>query len=174
MDHTLYYCGSVFYGIRHGPQPYRVARKPPRCNTAVICTAVTVYVSTASKGKAPASASAPVEDVASSTAKVQAIDAVFTALANEFVFLQLDFSTRPRPLTTQRSPPRLQKTFVLTKLSYHTQNRPLRLYYQALSGLLARLDAARQQRKEIVVGGRRARWMRWRGAWRGGGGGASG
>ncbi|KAJ7704623.1 hypothetical protein B0H14DRAFT_3903606 [Mycena olivaceomarginata] len=90
-------------------------------------------LSTASKGKAPASASAPVEDVASSTAKVQAIDAVFTALANEF-----------------RSPPRLQKTFVLTKLSYHTEPATAVILLQALSGLLARLDAARQQRKEIV------------------------
>ncbi|KAF8213465.1 hypothetical protein K438DRAFT_1804027 [Mycena galopus ATCC 62051] len=99
-----------------------------------------------SKGKSPAPA--PVKDVASSSAEVHAIDASFIALSNEFVFPpQLDFTTSAPP-----------EESVMAKLSYSAQNQPVRFYHQALSGLLARLDAVesfgdeglRHERKEVV------------------------
>ncbi|KAJ6519352.1 hypothetical protein C8R45DRAFT_19081 [Mycena sanguinolenta] len=107
-----------------------------------------------SKGKAPAPA--PVKDVASSTAEVHAIDASFTALANEFVFpLSLDFSTSRTASPTRNA---TAEESILAKLSYSTQNQPVRFYHQALSGLLARLDAVesfgdealRHERKSVV------------------------
>ncbi|KAF7367327.1 BAG domain-containing protein [Mycena sanguinolenta] len=107
-----------------------------------------------SKGKAPAPA--PVADIASSTAEVHAIDASFTALANDFVFpLALDFSTSRTASPTRNA---TAEESVIAKLSYSTQNQPVRFYHQALSGLLARLDAVesfgdeglRHERKAVV------------------------
>ncbi|KAJ6519345.1 hypothetical protein C8R45DRAFT_918385 [Mycena sanguinolenta] len=107
-----------------------------------------------SKGKAPAPA--PVKDVASSTAEVHAIDASFTALANEFVFPpSLDFSTSRTASPTRNA---TAEESAIAKLSYSTQNQPVRFYHQALSGLLARLDAVesfgdealRHERKAVV------------------------
>jgi hypothetical protein len=106
------------------------------------------------KGKAPAPA--PVKDVASSTAEVQAIDASFAALSSEFVFpTQLDFSTSCTASPTRNG---TAEESVMANLSYSTQNQPVRFYHQALSGLLARLDAVesfgdeglRHGRKEVV------------------------
>ncbi|KAJ7846707.1 hypothetical protein B0H14DRAFT_3454198 [Mycena olivaceomarginata] len=88
------------------------------------------------KGMAPAPA--PVEDVASSTAEVQAINASFAALSSEFVFpTQLHFSTSRTASPTRNG---TAEESVMANLSYSTQNQPLRFYHQALSGLLARLD----------------------------------
>ncbi|KAJ6487609.1 hypothetical protein C8R45DRAFT_1213684 [Mycena sanguinolenta] len=107
-----------------------------------------------SKGKAPAPA--PVKDVASSTAEVHAIDASFTALANDFVFPpSLNFSTSRTASPTRKA---TAEESVIAKLSYGTQNQPVRFYHQALSGLLARLDAVesfgdeelRHERKAVV------------------------
>ncbi|KAF8170294.1 hypothetical protein K438DRAFT_1982808 [Mycena galopus ATCC 62051] len=131
-----------------------------------------------SKGKAPAPA--PVKDRASSTAEVHAIDASFTALSSEFVFpLQLDFSTSRTTSPTRRAT--AAEESVMARLSYSAQNQPVRFYHQALSGLLARLDAVdsfgdeglRHGRKEVVgrVEGAmdevervvEAKWRRWAG-----------
>ncbi|KAF7367350.1 BAG domain-containing protein [Mycena sanguinolenta] len=112
--------------------------------------------STASESKGKAPAPAPVKDVASSTAEVHAIDASFTALANEFVFpLALDFSTSRTASPTRNA---TAEESVIAKLSYNTQNQPVRFYHQALTGLLARLDAVesfgdeglRHERKAVV------------------------
>ncbi|KAJ7269988.1 hypothetical protein B0H12DRAFT_1320227 [Mycena haematopus] len=130
-----------------------------------------------SKGKAPASA--PVKDIASSTAEVHAIDASFAALANEFVFPpQLDFSTSRTASPTRNA---AADESVIAKLSYSTQNQTVRFYHQALTGLLARLDAVdsfgdeglRHERKEVVgrVEGAmdevervvEGRWRKWAG-----------
>ncbi|KAJ7823618.1 hypothetical protein B0H14DRAFT_1310323 [Mycena olivaceomarginata] len=130
-----------------------------------------------SKGKAPAPA--PVKDVASSTAEVHAIDASFAALSSEFVFPpQLDFSTSRTASPTRNGS---AEESVMAKLSYSPQNQPLRFYHQALSGLLARLDAVesfgdeelRHGRKEVVgrVEGAldeverivEGKWRRWAG-----------
>ncbi|KAJ7275522.1 hypothetical protein B0H12DRAFT_1066353 [Mycena haematopus] len=130
-----------------------------------------------SKGKAPAPA--PVKDVASSTAEVHAIDASFTTLANEFVFPpQLDFSTSRTASPTRNT---TAEESVIAKLSYSTQNQPVRFYHQALIGLLTRLDAVdsfgdeglRHERKEVVgrVEGAmdevervvEGRWRKWAG-----------
>ncbi|KAJ7356743.1 hypothetical protein DFH08DRAFT_849924 [Mycena albidolilacea] len=130
-----------------------------------------------SKGKAPAPA--PVKDVASSTAEVHAIDASFAALSSEFVFpTQLDFSTSRTASPTRNG---TAEESVMANLSYSTQNQPVRFYHQALSGLLARLDAVesfgdeglRHGRKEVVgrVEGAldevervvEAKWRRWAG-----------
>ncbi|KAJ7823626.1 hypothetical protein B0H14DRAFT_1310397 [Mycena olivaceomarginata] len=130
-----------------------------------------------SKGKAPAPA--PVKDVASSTAEVRAIDASFAALSSEFVFpSQLDFSTSRTASPTRNGS---AEESVMAKLSYSPQNQPLRFYHQALSGLLARLDAVesfgdeelRHGRKEVVgrVEGAldeverivEGKWRRWAG-----------
>ncbi|KAF7360367.1 BAG domain-containing protein [Mycena venus] len=130
---------------------------------------------TESKGKAPAPA--PVTDVASSSAEVAAIDASFTALANEFVFPpQLDFSTSRESSPTRDS---AAEESVIARLSYSPQSQPVRFYHQALTGLLARLDAVesfgdegvRHERKEVVgrVEGAldevekvvEARWRKW-------------
>ncbi|KAJ7806124.1 hypothetical protein B0H14DRAFT_3153007 [Mycena olivaceomarginata] len=121
-----------------------------------------------SKGKGPAPV--PVKDVASSTAEVHAIDASFAALSNEFVFpTQLDFSTSRTASPTRNG------------TAEDTQNQPVRFYHQALSGLLARLDAVesfgdeglRHGRKDVVgrVEGAldevervvEAKWRRWAG-----------
>ncbi|KAJ7356755.1 hypothetical protein DFH08DRAFT_849967 [Mycena albidolilacea] len=130
-----------------------------------------------SKGKAPAPA--PVKDVASSTAEVHAIDASFATLSSEFVFpTQLDFSTSRTASPTRNG---TAEESVMANLSYSTQNQPVRFYHQALSGLLARLDAVesfgdeglRHGRKEVVgrVEGAldeiervvEAKWRRWAG-----------
>ncbi|KAJ7626645.1 hypothetical protein DFH06DRAFT_735580 [Mycena polygramma] len=114
--------------------------------------------STKSKGKAPAPA--PVPDVASSTAEVHAIDAAFCALAGGFVFpAQLDFSTSrmASPARSGTTTPTSEESAV-AKLSYRALNQPVRVYHQALSGLLARLDAVdslgdeglRNARKDVV------------------------
>ncbi|KAF8213611.1 hypothetical protein K438DRAFT_2009769 [Mycena galopus ATCC 62051] len=123
--------------------------------------------------------SGPVKDVASSTAEVHAIDASFSALSNEFVFpTQLNFST-----SRTSSPTRSTATeeSVMANLSYSAQNQPVRFYHQALSGLLAKLDAVesfgdeglRHERKEVVgrVEGAmdevervvEAKWRKWAG-----------
>ncbi|KAK7064644.1 BAG domain-containing protein [Favolaschia claudopus] len=136
-----------------------------------------------SKGKSPAPA--PVKDVASSTAEVQAIDASFGALSNDFALpSQLDFSTSRtsspvRSISSANS--NTTEESVISRLSFSTQNQPVRFYHQALSGLLAKLDAVesfgdeelRHRRKEVVgkVEGAldevervvEARWRKWAG-----------
>lgn len=74
----------------------------------------------------PACAFVPVEDVEPSTAEVLAIDAVFTAIANEFVFPpQLDFSTSRAAsltcITISEHPTPTAKTSVVPELSYSAQ-----------------------------------------------------
>jgi hypothetical protein len=120
-----------------------------------------------------------VKDVTSSTAEVHAIDASFAALSSEFVFpTQLDFSTSRTASPTRNG---TAEESVMSNLSYSTQNQPVRFYHQALSGLLARLDAVesfgdealRHGRKEVVgrVEGAldevervvEAKWRRWAG-----------
>ncbi|KAJ7637878.1 hypothetical protein DFH06DRAFT_1335523 [Mycena polygramma] len=114
--------------------------------------------STKNRGKAPAPA--PVPDVASSTAEVHAIDAAFSALAGGFAFpAQLDFSTSraASPTRTGATTPTSEESAV-AKLSYSALNQPVRVYHQALSGLLGRLDAVdslgdeglRNARKDVV------------------------
>ncbi|KAF8213604.1 hypothetical protein K438DRAFT_1101634 [Mycena galopus ATCC 62051] len=135
--------------------------------------------STTSENKGKAPAPAPVKDVASSTAEVHAIDASFSALSNEFVFpTQLDFSTSRTSSPTRST---AAEESVMANLSYSAQNQPVRFYHQALSGLLAKLDAVesfgdeglRHERKEVVgrVEGAmdevervvEAKWRKWAG-----------
>ncbi|KAJ7806136.1 hypothetical protein B0H14DRAFT_2876664 [Mycena olivaceomarginata] len=109
-----------------------------------------------SKGKAPAPA--PVKDVTSSTAEVHAIDASFAALSSEFVFpTQLDFSTSRTASPTRNG---TAEESAMSNLSYSTQNQPVRFYHQALSGLLARLDAVESFGDEGLRHGRKevGRW----------------
>ncbi|KAF7306509.1 BAG domain-containing protein [Mycena indigotica] len=109
---------------------------------------------TDSKGKSPAPA--PVNDASTSASEIKAIEGSFTALSNEWVFPdQLDFST-----SRTSSPVRggAESESVLSKLTYSAHNQPVRYYHQALSKLLARLDAVdsfgdeevRHARKEVV------------------------
>ncbi|KAJ7151516.1 hypothetical protein C8R46DRAFT_1357758 [Mycena filopes] len=116
------------------------------------------------KGKAPAPA--PVKDASTSAAEVAAIDATFTALANEFVFpAELDFGSSSRSASPARSASPTPSsatndsaTSVIARLSYSARNQPVRFYHQALSGLLGQLDAVesfgdegvRKERKEVV------------------------
>ncbi|KAJ7655285.1 hypothetical protein DFH06DRAFT_1414091 [Mycena polygramma] len=111
----------------------------------------------ADKGKAPAPA--PEKDIASSTAEVRAIDAQYTLLANEFVFPpHLDFTTSRSTSPTRNGAAGSEVSPVARLLSYSAANQPVRYYHQALSGLLARLDAVesfgdeglRGMRKEVV------------------------
>ncbi|KAJ6501583.1 hypothetical protein C8R47DRAFT_232726 [Mycena vitilis] len=111
----------------------------------------------ADKGKAPAPA--PEKDIASSTAEVRAIDAQYTLLANEFVFpAQLDFTTSRSASPTRNGGAGSEESPVARLLSYGAANQPVRYYHQALTGLLARLDAVesfgdeglRGMRKEVV------------------------
>ncbi|KAJ7792552.1 hypothetical protein B0H14DRAFT_163865 [Mycena olivaceomarginata] len=100
-----------------------------------------------------------------------------------FIFpLQLDFSTFPRSLAlpaAKHTPPRLPKTPSSANLSYQRRNQcGALLLSQALSRLSARLDAAGSFGDDGCAsggrrwwGGWRVCWMRWRGAWRAGGGG---
>ncbi|KAJ7837230.1 hypothetical protein B0H14DRAFT_3703158 [Mycena olivaceomarginata] len=99
-----------------------------------------------SKGKAPAPV--PVKDVASSTAEVHAIDASFAALSSEFVF-----------------PAATRLLHLANRLAYAPQNQPLRFYHQALSGLLARLDAVESFGDEELRHGAQGggKWRRWAG-----------
>ncbi|KAJ7456514.1 hypothetical protein FB451DRAFT_1143148 [Mycena latifolia] len=107
-----------------------------------------------SKGKAPAPA--PVKDVTTSTAEVSSIDAAFSALSSEFVFpAELEFSTS-RSASPARAGSEAQSA--MERLSYSAKNQSVRFYQQALSGLLAQLDAVesfgdgglRHARKEVV------------------------
>ncbi|KAJ7102406.1 hypothetical protein B0H15DRAFT_329526 [Mycena belliarum] len=127
------------------------------------------------KGKAPAPA--PVKDALTSAAEVRAIDASFSALAAEFAFpAELEFST-----SRAASPAAGEAEAPIARLSYSAKNQGVRFYQQALSGLLAQLDAVesfgdesvRHGRKEVVgrVEGAldeleavvEARWRKWAG-----------
>nr|GAT44358.1 predicted protein [Mycena chlorophos] len=111
-----------------------------------------------SKGKAPAPA--PVNTIATSNTEIQAVEAAFTALANEWVFPeQLDFSTSRTSSPAARGSASTEADSVMASLAYSTNNQPVRFYHQSLSKLLARLDAVesfgdeqvRHARKEVVA-----------------------
>ncbi|KAJ7630491.1 hypothetical protein FB45DRAFT_915698 [Roridomyces roridus] len=133
--------------------------------------------SSSDKGKTPAPA--PVVDVASSTAEVLAVDTSFNTLTADFVFPEeLDFST-----SRAASPARdgSEPSSAISRLSYSARNHNVRVQHQALSALLARLDAVesfgdealRHARKEAVgrVEGAldemenviESRWRKWAG-----------
>ncbi|KAF7290963.1 BAG domain-containing protein [Mycena chlorophos] len=108
------------------------------------------------KGKAPA----PVNTTTTSTAEIQAVDAAFTALANEWIFPeQVDFSTSRSSSPAARGSAPTEGDSVMGRLTYSTNNQPVRFYHQSLSKLLARLDAVesfgdeqvRHARKEVVA-----------------------
>ncbi|KAJ7609143.1 hypothetical protein FB45DRAFT_1067148 [Roridomyces roridus] len=132
--------------------------------------------SSSDKGKAPAPA--PAVDIASSTAEVRSIDASFNTLAADFAFPdELDFSKSRAASPTRDG----QEPSAISRLSYSARNHAVREHHQALSALLARLDAVesfgdeglRHARKEAVgrvegaldevEGVIESRWRKWAG-----------
>ncbi|KAJ7071398.1 hypothetical protein C8F01DRAFT_1110386 [Mycena amicta] len=113
--------------------------------------------STDSKGKAPAPA--PVNNVATSVAEIKAIEDSFTSLSNEWVVPeQLDFLTSRTSSPASRGSGANETDSLMSRLTHSAHNQPLRYYHQALSKLLARLDAVesfgdeevRHARKDVV------------------------